>query len=138
MILYQGEKILLNPYGVMAVNPAKFPDIHYNAAMAFVNFMTSEKGQKLIYQFGRQKYGKSLFIPDAIDPAKLAAPAAAYPVMGKSTINLNVRAARDPYSKIIGVVKTGTQIKLLGAKLGWYTVSFNGHTGYVYWKYIKK
>lgn len=138
VILYQGEKILLNPYGVMAVNPAKYPDIHYNAAMAFVNFMTSDKGQKLIYQFGRQKYGKSLFIPDAIDPAKLTAAVAAYPALGKTTINLNVRAARDPYAKILGVLKAGTQVRLLGAKLGWYTITYNGQTSYVFWKYIQK
>jgi len=135
VVLYEGEKILLNPYGVIAVNPAKYPDIHQNAAMAFVDFMTSEKGQKMIYQFGRDKYGKSLFIPDAIDMAKLTA---AYPAYGKTTINLNVRAARDPYAKILGVLPVGSQVKLLGAKYGWYTVTYKGQTGYVYWKYIKK
>lgn len=135
VVLYEGEKILLNPYGVMVVNPAKYPDIHQNAAMAFVNFMTSEKGQKMIYQFGRDKYGKSLFIPDAIDMAKLTA---AYPAYGKTTINLNVRAARDPYAKILGVLPVGSQVKLLGAKYGWYTITYDGQTGYVFWRYIKK
>lgn len=64
--LYQGDKSLLNPYGVMAVNPDKFKGLHYNAGMAFVEFMTSAEGQKLIGEYGKTKYGKALFIPDAL------------------------------------------------------------------------
>ncbi|MGE5454135.1 MAG: substrate-binding domain-containing protein [Methylocystaceae bacterium] len=71
VIVREGDKALLNKYGVMAVNPKKYPKIHINGAMAFVSFVTSEEGQKLIYDFGRAKYGKPLFIPDAINPQKL-------------------------------------------------------------------
>lgn len=63
--MVRGDKLLLNPYGVIAVNPAKYPNIHKNAANAFIEFMTSKKGQALIGGFGKEKYGKSLFVPDA-------------------------------------------------------------------------
>lgn len=63
--MVRGDKLLLNPYGVIAVNPAKYPNIHKNAANAFIEFMTGKKGQSLIGGFGKEKYGKSLFVPDA-------------------------------------------------------------------------
>jgi len=63
--MVRGDKLLLNPYGVIAVNPAKYPAIHKNAANAFIEFMTGKKGQALIGEFGKDKYGKALFTPDA-------------------------------------------------------------------------
>ncbi|NLW92744.1 MAG: solute-binding protein [Syntrophomonadaceae bacterium] len=63
--MVRGDKLLLNPYGVIAVNPAKYPKIHNKAAMAFVEFMTGSKGQALIGEFGKEKYGKALFTPSA-------------------------------------------------------------------------
>jgi len=68
--LVAGGKDLLNPYGVIAVNPAKYPEIHKNAAAAFTDFITGSKGQGLIAGFGEEKYGRALFTPDAIPGAK--------------------------------------------------------------------
>lgn len=62
-IVAQGDTALFNPYGVIAVNPEKYPNIHYNAAMAFINFITSEEGQKIIGDY--RKNGHQLFIPSA-------------------------------------------------------------------------
>lgn len=62
-IIYQGDPALFNPYGVIAVNPKKFPNIHYNTAMAFVNFITSAEGQKIIGDY--KKNGHQLFVPSA-------------------------------------------------------------------------
>ena len=62
-IVLQGDPILFNPYGVIAVNPAKYPTIHYNAATAFENFITSAEGQKIIAEY--KKGGQQLFKPDA-------------------------------------------------------------------------
>lgn len=62
-IVVQGDAIMFNPYGVMAVNPAKYPNANYKAAMAFVNYITSAEGQKIIKDY--QKNGKNLFIPSA-------------------------------------------------------------------------
>lgn len=62
-IVLQGDSVLFNPYGVIAVNPQKYPNIHYNAAMTFVQFITSDEGQQMIREY--QKNGQKLFIPNA-------------------------------------------------------------------------
>lgn len=62
-IVLQGDKALFNPYGVIAVNPAKYSNIHYNTAMAFVEYITSEEGQTIIKNY--KKDGNLLFVPDA-------------------------------------------------------------------------
>ncbi|MDN5346494.1 MAG: tungstate transport system substrate-binding protein [Clostridia bacterium] len=66
-ILVEGEKSLLNIYHVMQVNPEKFPNLPINAegAKAFVEFMISPETQKIIGEFGVDKYGQPLFFPDA-------------------------------------------------------------------------
>lgn len=64
-ILVQGEKSLLNIYHVMAVNPAKFSKVNYDGAKAFVDFMVAPDTQKLIADFGKDKYGQALFVADA-------------------------------------------------------------------------
>lgn len=56
---------LLNQYGVIAVNPAKYPDTNIKAANAFIEWITSDKVQKLIADFGVDKYGQGLFVPNA-------------------------------------------------------------------------
>lgn len=62
------EEILYNPYGVIAVNPSKHPElkINYEGAMAFVNYITGKEGQEIIRNFGADNYGEPLFFPDAI------------------------------------------------------------------------
>ncbi|MBB6215923.1 tungstate transport system substrate-binding protein [Anaerosolibacter carboniphilus] len=62
-IVLQGDSILFNPYGVIAVNPEKYSNIHKNAAAAFIDFITSEEGQKIIKDY--KKNGQQLFVPDA-------------------------------------------------------------------------
>ncbi|MCL6472292.1 MAG: substrate-binding domain-containing protein [Firmicutes bacterium] len=64
-IVLEKKEDLLNPYGVIAVNPDKFPKVNYKGAMAFVNYVTSDEGQKIIANFGKDKYGEPLFVPDA-------------------------------------------------------------------------
>lgn len=63
--MVEGDKLLLNPYGVIAVNPEKYPNVNNDGALAFIEWMTSEKGQKLIGEYGVDKYGQALFVPDA-------------------------------------------------------------------------
>jgi tungstate transport system substrate-binding protein len=62
-IMVEGAPKLLNPYGVIAVNPKKYPGVNYDGAMAFIDWLTSEEGQKSIAGF-RPK-GVQLFFPDA-------------------------------------------------------------------------
>ncbi len=66
--LVSGDALLFNPYGVIAVNPAKHPDlkINYKGATAFIKFITGAAGQKIIKNFGVAKYGVPLFYPDVI------------------------------------------------------------------------
>jgi len=70
-LLVQGDNRLFNPYGVIAVNPARYPDVNYQGAMAFIAWLTSPEGQNQIAAFKID--GDSLFFPDAIQ-AKQAAP----------------------------------------------------------------
>ncbi len=47
-ILFEHEAGLFNPYGVIAVNPTKFPWVRYDMAMQFIDFLTGAEGQTLI------------------------------------------------------------------------------------------
>lgn len=64
-IVVEGEKSLLNIYHIMQVNPEKFPKVNADGAKAFVDFMIDAKTQAAIAEFGKDKFGQSLFIPDA-------------------------------------------------------------------------
>jgi tungstate transport system substrate-binding protein len=59
-----GPVILKNPYGVMAVNPAKYSDVNYQAAMAYIGFLTSPQGQSMIEDYTAND--SQLFFPNAI------------------------------------------------------------------------
>lgn len=67
-ILFEGDKALLNVYHVMQVNPEKFDNINAEGAKAFVEFMVAEDTQKVIGEFGVDKFGQPLFFPDAGKP----------------------------------------------------------------------
>ena len=64
-ILLEGDNALLNIYHVMTVNPEKWPQMNYDGALAFANFLTDPATQDVIAQFGMDKYGQPLFYPDA-------------------------------------------------------------------------
>lgn len=63
-ILCQGGDALLNPYGIIPVNPAKHPHVANDLAMEFVTWITSPRGQGLID--GYRLEGKQLFFADAL------------------------------------------------------------------------
>lgn len=58
-ILFQGEKGLFNPYGVIAVNPKKHPHVKYDLAMKFVEYVTGPEGQGIIA--GYKAHGEPVF-----------------------------------------------------------------------------
>jgi tungstate transport system substrate-binding protein len=64
VVLYEGDPILFNPYGVIAVNPAKYRNVNYDLAMKFIEYVTSPEGQRVIA--GYKVNGQQLFYPDAI------------------------------------------------------------------------
>lgn len=63
-ILNQGDTALLNPYSIIAVNPALNQDVNYMGAMALIGWMTSRQGQTIIDQF--RVNGERLFSPTAL------------------------------------------------------------------------
>lgn len=64
-VVVEGDPLLLNVYHVIQVNPDKFRKVNAAGAKAFVNFMVSPEAQKLITDYGKDKYGQALFIADA-------------------------------------------------------------------------
>jgi tungstate transport system substrate-binding protein len=64
-ILVEGDPILFNPYGVMAVNPDKNDLINAEGANAFIDWIISLPTQELIAEFGVDKFGSPLFTPDS-------------------------------------------------------------------------
>ena len=69
-VLVEGDKRLFNPYGIIAVNPEKYHDIHYAAAMSFIGWITSPRAQQQISQY--QINNKVLFTPMAIKTSHLS------------------------------------------------------------------
>ena len=63
-IVVEGDSSLRNVYGLISVSKEKYPDINYAGAQAFIKWMTSEKGLQMISEYGKEKYGQSLFVPD--------------------------------------------------------------------------
>ncbi|HNF93974.1 MAG TPA: substrate-binding domain-containing protein [Anaerolineales bacterium] len=71
-ILLEGNNALLNVYHVITVNPTKSDKINYDGALAFANFIIAPETQAVIGEFGVDKFGAPLFVPDAgKDPAEL-------------------------------------------------------------------
>ena len=62
-ILVEGDARMFNPYGIIAVNPDKYPEINYQGAIALIDWVTSAHGQALIASY--QVEGEQLFTPSA-------------------------------------------------------------------------
>jgi len=62
-VLVEGDRRLFNQYGVMVVNPAKYPHVKVAQAQQFVDWLVSPAGQGAIaaYKVG----GEQLFFPNA-------------------------------------------------------------------------
>lgn len=64
-IVTEGDKDLFNQYGVMVVDPSKNDQINEEGALAFQEWILSDATQKLIGQYGVDRYGAALFTPNA-------------------------------------------------------------------------
>ncbi|WP_456373590.1 substrate-binding domain-containing protein, partial [Thiolapillus sp.] len=62
-IMHQGDPLLFNPYGIIAVDPQRHPHVNYSGAMALIEWMTSSDGQSRIAHF--RIGGEQLFQPNA-------------------------------------------------------------------------
>jgi tungstate transport system substrate-binding protein len=65
IILVGGDPILFNPYGVIAVNPDKSPQINNELADQFIDWLISLPTQEKIAEFGVAEFGAPLFTPDS-------------------------------------------------------------------------
>ncbi|MFH1595401.1 MAG: extracellular solute-binding protein [Pseudomonadota bacterium] len=63
-VVLEGDPILFNQYGVMAVNPEKHKQVKYREAMQFIDWLISPQGQQAIGSF-KDRHGNQLFIPNA-------------------------------------------------------------------------
>jgi tungstate transport system substrate-binding protein len=68
-IVHEGDERLFNPYGIVAVNPARYADVNYQGAMALIAWLTSIPGQKMIADFTAD--GAPLFFPVAVQAKNL-------------------------------------------------------------------
>jgi len=64
-ILVEKDRLLLNIYSVMEVNPANGPRVNVAGGKAFAEFMLAPETQAVIKAFGVDKYGQPLFVPVA-------------------------------------------------------------------------
>jgi tungstate transport system substrate-binding protein len=64
-ILIEGDRVLLNIYSVMEVNPGNGPRVNAAGGKAFADFMVAPQAQNLIKSFGVEKFGQPLFVPVA-------------------------------------------------------------------------
>ncbi|HXF69136.1 MAG TPA: substrate-binding domain-containing protein [Thermoflexus sp.] len=68
ILLLEGDEALYNVYHVMVINPKKHPGVNFEGAMAFADYLTSPEAQKIIGEFGKDRFGQPLFFPDAGKP----------------------------------------------------------------------
>jgi tungstate transport system substrate-binding protein len=62
-VLVEGDRQLLNQYGVILVSPERHPNVKAKMGAAFVDWLTSTEGQKAIASFKID--GQQLFFPNA-------------------------------------------------------------------------
>ena len=62
-LLFQGDPPLFNPYGIIAVNPARHDHVNYQGSSKLIKWITSPAIQKLIGQFKIRN--QQLFVPSA-------------------------------------------------------------------------
>ena len=65
VILVEGDPVLFNPYGVIAVNPDINPAIQADAANQFIDWLISVPTQEIISEYGTEEFGQPLFTPNS-------------------------------------------------------------------------
>ena len=68
IILVQGDPKLFNQYGVMLVNPEKFPQVKKTLGQNFIDWLISKEGQAVIASYKID--GEQLFFPNAKPSSK--------------------------------------------------------------------
>ena len=63
--MVEGDRLLLNIYSVMEVNPANGPKVNVEGGRAFATFILAASTQSVIKTFGVDKFAQPLFVPIA-------------------------------------------------------------------------
>ena len=66
--MVEGDPFLYNVYHVLELNPRNAPRINTVGGRALADYLVSPEVQQRIAEFGRSRFGQSLFIPDAGKP----------------------------------------------------------------------
>ena len=61
VIAVQGDKLLFNQYGIMLVNPTKYPHVKKELGQQFIDWLISHEGQKAIAEY--KINGEQIFWP---------------------------------------------------------------------------
>lgn len=64
-IIFEKSSDLKNQYGIIPVNPEKYPGLKKDGAKALFDWVISKKGQEMIGEYGKKEYGEALFTPNA-------------------------------------------------------------------------
>jgi tungstate transport system substrate-binding protein len=65
-ILVEGDEALLNRISLIPVNPQKFQRVNRKDVALFISWLSAPgKGQKIVADFGKEKFGAALFFPDS-------------------------------------------------------------------------
>jgi tungstate transport system substrate-binding protein len=70
-IITQGD-ILLNRYSAIAVSNTASKNVNIVEADRFINWLISDEGKQFVGDYGKEKYGKSLFTPLTTDVCTVA------------------------------------------------------------------
>ena len=66
VILVEKDEALMNFISLIPVNPKKVKGVDHEGAMVFIKWLVSpDKGQVIIRDFGKDKYGSPLFFPNS-------------------------------------------------------------------------
>lgn len=63
VVLFDGDPVMFNPYGIIAVNPEKHTHVNAAGAAALTEWIVGEEGQSMIADY--KMNGDQLFYPDA-------------------------------------------------------------------------
>jgi tungstate transport system substrate-binding protein len=63
-VVRENDGPLLNVYHVIQVDPSKSSKVNGDGATAFINFLIAPDTQRMIGEYGKERFGQPLFVPD--------------------------------------------------------------------------
>src|SRR2546426_6270199 len=63
--MVEGDSLLYNVYHVLELNPKNASRINVVGGKALADFLVTPETQRLIGEYGKSRFGQSLFVPDA-------------------------------------------------------------------------